>query len=166
MNDAEMDFEKESEKWSPLIGKYILVFGDIERSIHDVISYHLRESLIDVKDISLTLEKKIDLFDRILREKCVDDRLSKKLSLVVKLISKLIQTRHLLAHNGLSLSLEEGLSGDFRLVQFEIVSHKNKAGINLKELSAKLKELEQCRILILELLLPLYEAQWKRSQVC
>ena len=159
MNFEDVDFDVESEKWSPLIGKFILIFGDIERTIQYVIFNHLIGSFITENDLSAHFEKKIDLFERILRKRYAEDRLSNKLSLVVDSIRKLKTTRNLLAHNGLSLSFKEDSSGEFRLVQFEVISHKENAGINLKDLGDKLKELEHCRTLLSELLMPFYDAQ-------
>ena len=164
MNDADVDFEKESEKWSPLIGKFILIFGEIEHSIQDVISHHLEGSIFVVNDLSTHLDKRIDLFDRILRQRCVDECVRSNLSSVVKSIKELRVVRNLLSHNGLSLSLEEDSAGDFRLVQFEVSSHKDKTGIGLSELENMLQELEHCRKLLSQLLIPFCETQWKRGQ--
>jgi len=140
-------FERDEEKWAPLIGRFILEFANIEDSIHLVTSYHLAGTIIEHSDINERLGIRLNLCKKIL-EASVEDQCQKiKIQACFNCIQDLVQTRNLLAHNALSIVFEEGNDGHFRQIGPVIAGRKNiNITIDFESLTAKLADLRSHRL--------------------
>lgn len=140
-------FERDEEKWAPLIGRFILEFANIEDSIHHVTSCHLAGTIIEHSDINEKLGARINLCKKILDASVQDQRQKIKIQKCFKGINDLVQIRHLLAHNALSIVFEEGNDGHFRLIGPVIAGRKNiNTTVDFESLTSKLDDLRSRRL--------------------
>lgn len=139
------DFDKQEQKWIPLIGEFILDFVTIEDLINYTIDSYAYKLKLDKEDITDKFEQRLNLFKKIIKQN-VDE---KEISELTEKIKKLKDVRNLIAHNG--LKLKTGVN-EFKIIGFEIVSSKNaNKSLNFIDFKKRVKELKQCRIEIQKL---------------
>jgi hypothetical protein len=140
----EEDFEKAEHEWAPLIGRFILNYGYLESEIDDVLRIYQRDSVVNAEELTKDFKEKLKVFEKILCSQGLGPELADEFCTAVCGISILWNTRCLLAHNPLVLSLEENQSGEYDLVGFEIFNHVKKRSITFSELQEELRDLLNC----------------------
>ena len=116
IDHIENSFEQAEQLWAPVIGLFILEFATIEDFLHTVISWYLEGKHMTEADLKDGLPTRLTLFKKIINEiiQSQQDRL--KLESSVDGVRKLIHTRNLLAHNSLSLEMEETADGSIKAI--------------------------------------------------
>ena len=148
MNEAitEDSFEQAELVWSPVIGQFILEFATIEDFLHSVISWYLRDKHVTEFDLKDGLPSRLSLFRKIIIEILESQQDKAKLSSAVEGIGALVKIRNLLAHNSLSLEMEETQEGTIRAIGPIISGRKDPStSITLETLVLKLSELKRHR---------------------
>lgn len=157
-----MNFDKAEEKWIPLIGQFMFDYSSIEDSIHHVIQYAIRKTIIGSEDITDRLEQRIKLFQRVILSFLKEKEDKDRLKLVVKRVQALKTTRNLIAHNPVNLAFKVGPGRSLKMLGFQISSKKNeKVFVNLTGFKQRVKELRECRAKLSELMMQLHVEEFK-----
>ena len=143
----DLPFHAAEEKWAPQIGKFILDFVCIEDSIYEVVLHYVNTTLIHEEALSQKFATRISLFQKILKEKILEDEADiKLLNKSVSSIHSLLPTRNLIAHNSLKLVFEDNEDGELVERGFEISGRKKpENSITYADLCEKVLKLNQCR---------------------
>lgn len=158
----ENSFEQAEQVWAPVIGLFILEFGTVEDLLHSVISWYLRDKYVTELDLKEGLPNRLALFKKILQEILVTRQDQAKLNSCVEGIRDLVETRNLLAHNSLSLELEETKEGTLRAIGPVISGRRNpKKSITLGALKIKLETLKRHRDEMADLLAIFHRSTFK-----
>lgn len=123
-------------KWAPVIGRYMIAFGSIENSINELLRNVIPEGAMKVI-AGLQLGQRIKLLREGLSDwKNLSDANQTVIAQNIDEVSSLSQTRNLIAHNPLLLSLftEEGHERSTHLEH--IRSETSRKVITLDELEA------------------------------
>lgn len=150
---AQHNFEEAEDLWAPVIGHFILEFATVEDFLHSVISWYLRDTHVTESDLREGMPGRLSLFKKILSGMVETQQDRVKLETSVKGVKNLVQTRNLLAHNSLSLEMEETHDGTIRAIGPVIAGRRDPATtITLGALRLKLSELKRHRNDIADLL--------------
>ena len=115
-NTVEDSFELAEQVWAPVIGQFILEFATIEDFLHSIISEYLKDKHVTESDLKDSLPSRLSLFKKIVSERLDSQQDRQKLNSCIDGISNLVKTRNLLAHNSLSLEMEETQEGTIRAI--------------------------------------------------
>jgi hypothetical protein len=146
-------FEQEEMVWAPAIGLFILEFATIEDFLHTVISWYLKDKHLVEADLKEGLPTRLTLFKKIMNEvvQTQQDRL--KLESSVEGVRKLITTRNLLAHNSLSLEMEETSDGSIKAIGPVVAGRRDpNMSLTLDALRLRLSEVKRHRNELADLL--------------
>lgn len=158
----EESFDEAEQVWAPVIGLFILEFATIEDFLHTVISWYLKDKHVTELDLKEGLPSRLTLFKKILLGVLETQQDRAKLESSVEGIRKLVDTRNLLAHNSLSLELEESKEGTLRAVGPIISGRRNpNNSITLSGLRSKLVTLKRHRDEMADLLAIFHRATFK-----
>lgn len=158
--DDDLTYLKAEERWTHLIGRFMLDFASIEDCIHRVILMYLKETLVTDQQLSDTFKNRLDLFHQILVKRFSDGLDKDELNKAIKKIHDLYFTRNLIAHNSLSYTFGEDKNGDFQFLGFEITAKKKSAlSTNYEQLESKVECLKECRTLIANFMMKFHEAE-------
>ena len=113
---VEDSFEQAEQVWAPVIGQFILEFATVEDFLHSIISEYLKGKHVTESDLKDSLLNRLALFKKIVTERLGSQQDQQKLNSIVCGISNLVKTRNLLAHNSLSLEMEETQEGAIRAI--------------------------------------------------
>jgi hypothetical protein len=162
MSDNDVNFDKAEEKWAPLIGQFMLDYSIVEDSIHHVIKYAIRKTVIEAEDITDRLEQRIKIFQRVMLAFLKEKADKEKLKTAVKGILSLKSTRNLIAHNPVNLAFKVGRNRSLKMLGFQISSKKNEnIFVNLVSFGEKVRELRECRIMLSELMMQLHVEEFR-----
>jgi hypothetical protein len=143
---VENSFEQAEQVWAPVIGQFILEFATIEDFLHSVISEYLRDKHVTESDLKESLPSRLSLFKKIIFERLESHQDRQKLNSSVEGIGHLVKTRNLLAHNSLSLEMEETQEGTIRAIGPVISGRRDpNMTITLGTLRLRLSDLKRHR---------------------
>jgi hypothetical protein len=135
-------FEEVNELWKRDIGDFIMQFTQIEQVLHLVIEGNKTKTDIEFDIEKMTFENRIKLMKNILKDK-LNDKKYLELEKLCSTIMRLKNTRNLIAHNGIAVTIEKNGKDEIRLGEFEITNLKNKKSINHKKLELDLNCLKK-----------------------
>ena len=147
MSDSYEDgFEQAEIAWAPVIGHFILEFATIEDFLHTVISWYLKDKHLMETDLKEGLPTRLTLFKKIMQGIVQSHQDRSKLESSVEGIRKLISIRNLLAHNSLSLEMEESADGSIRAIGPVVAGRRDvDLSLTLDALRLRLSEVKRHR---------------------
>ena len=152
------------EKWTHLIGRFMLDCASIEDSLHRVILQYLKETLITDQQLNETFKKRLDLFHQILLKRFSQGLDKNLLNKAIKRINELYLTRNLIAHNSLSYTFIEDSNGDYQFHGFEITAKKKSARFTTYEqLENEVQSLKECKTQISSFMMKFHEAEFNAA---
>ena len=154
MNDTqEHIFEQEELVWAPPIGLFILEFATIEDFLHTVISWYLKDKHLLEADLKEGLSTRLTLFKKIMSDVVQAQHDLSKLESSVEGVRKLISIRNLLAHNSLSLEMQEASDGTIKAIGPVVSGRRDpNMSLTLDALRLHLSELKRHRNNLADLL--------------
>jgi hypothetical protein len=162
--DDDVTYLKAEEKWTHLIGRFMLDFASIEDSVHRVILKYPNDTPITDKKWKDTFKNRVNLFHQILLKRFSEGLEKNELNKAINKFHELYNTRNLIAHNSLSYAFGEDENGNFRFLGFEIAGKKNNAIFTTYEqLESRVQCLKECRIQISSFMLKFHEAELESS---
>jgi hypothetical protein len=145
-NTVEDSFELAEQVWAPVIGQFILEFATIEDFLHSIISEYLKNKHVTESDLKDSLPSRLSMFKKIVSERLDSQQDRQKLNSSVDGIANLVKTRNLLAHNSLSLEMEETQEGTIRAIGPVISGRRDpNMTITLGTLRLRLSDLKRHR---------------------
>lgn len=124
-NSGPEKWEEKKEVWEAEIGRAILSFCNIERSVADFLEYLPTEPIVN--SAPQGFGQKVDLLLEILTYKDIDNGLKTELETALKLAKKLAETRNLIVHN--PLRIQPIFTDDHHWVEDrEIIEKRNRKG--------------------------------------
>jgi len=133
------------EKWTALIGRFMMDFASIEDCVHRVIKFYVEKTLIKDSQISENFRVRLELFKAVMAE-CFIDTDTTEFESTIDEIGRLYLTRNLIAHNSLSYAFEEDNDGNMNFMGFTISARKKaNVEINFDSFSEEVPKLKQCR---------------------
>lgn len=146
IDTAEDSLDQAEQVWAPVIGQFILEFATIEDFLLSVISEYLRDKHITESDLKDSLSSRLSLFKKIVTERLDSQQERQKLNSTIDGISNLVKTRHLLAHNSLSVEIVEDREGTIRAIGPVISGRRDpNMTITLEKLRLKLTTAKRLR---------------------
>ena len=163
MNDpVEKSFEQTEQIWAPVIGSFILEFATIEDYLHSVISWYLSDKFLTEADLRESLTSRLSLFKKIMHSLIDMQHNRFQLENSVEGIRKLISIRNLLAHNSLSLEMEQTSEGSIREIGPIISGRRDPdSSITLDALKLKLFDIKRYRNDLEDLLVIFHKHTYK-----
>jgi len=141
-NVKKIDFD--FDEWHSLIGRSIVACGDIELVSYKCLTYLPSEDIIEiVADLAFT--KRIDLICKLIEDKPIPQEIKSDFIDLLAKAKKTAETRNIIAHNPLQVSVyEHEKSGDlFVCPEIQTIRKKNKILRlqDMREFTAKVEEL-------------------------
>lgn len=150
---SEHVFEEEEKVWAQPIGLFILEFATIEDFLHTVISWYLKDKHFLEADLKEGLATRLSLFKRIMNDFVQTQPDRSKLESSVEGVRKLIPIRNLLAHNSLSLEMEETSDGSIKAIGPVVAGRRDpNMSLTLEALRMRLSEVKRHRNNLADLL--------------
>jgi len=149
------------EKWTALIGRFMLDFGSIEDSIYRVITFYNKEALN--KDF-IAFKVRLELFKAVMEERFVEVDLIKAFGSTVDEISGLYDIRNLIAHSSLSYEFKEDAEGNMNFIGFNISGRrKDDISVDFERLTNAVSKLKQCRTDLAKYMMQFHVAEFEST---
>ncbi len=148
MNEIDYNFDIEEQRWTPLIGEFIIHSANIEDAVFRFNEKYLKATLVEQKNLKTNnFENQLNLFKKIYLDRFENKNCDIELLQSFLNISKrLRKTRNTIAHNSLGLVFEEQTDGQMKLVGFEIENkEKVDVSININQFQNSVEEIKECR---------------------
>lgn len=140
MEKKDFDFEE----WQNLIGRAIIASGDIELASYKCLTYLPSDDIFEIV-ADLPFAKRVDLICKIIEEKPLPDDLRADFLQLLSKAKKSAETRNLIAHNPVQISVyKHEKSGDvFLRPEIQAIRKKNKVMTltDMRKFTAEVEEL-------------------------
>jgi len=133
------------EKWTALIGRFMMDFASIEDCVHRVIKFYVEKTLIKDSQISENFRVRLELFKAVMAE-CFIDTDTTEFESTIDEIGRLYLTRNLIAHSSLSYDFKEDAERNMNFIGFNISGRrKDDISVDFEQLTDAVSKLKQCR---------------------
>jgi len=151
------------EKWTSLIGRFMMDFASIEDCVHRVIKFYVEKTLIKDSQISENFRVRLELFKAVMAE-CFIDSDTTEFESTIDEIGRLYLTRNLIAHNSLSYAFEEDKDGNMNFMGFTISARKKaNVEINFDSFTEEVSKLKQCRTDLAKYMMQFHVAEFQKT---
>ena len=116
----------DDEKWAPVIGRLFIAFGSIELTVSEILAAVMSSATFRFF-VTQTLEKRISVLKAVLPESNLPSGDQKVLALNLDDVTRLADTRNLVAHNPLAMSFFDKKAEDgMTLLEEAIISYRDR----------------------------------------
>jgi len=121
------------EKWAPIVGKFMIAFGSIEKCVNELLRHQCGEAHMRFA-LTLMLAQRFKLLRELLSERSLSDVARSVLIANLDDAQELVRTRNLVAHNPLVLSMFHHDDEATRTMREVIYAERNGKAIEFEEL--------------------------------
>lgn len=131
------------EKWSPLVGKFVIEFGAAESFLDNLLREHTTEEKYNHAK-NLSLSKRIPLIINLIKKSTMENDLSSALITTLKRIDNIRHPRNIIAHNTVKLVFWVDSEPSDDPYEEALFSDKNEDIITYQELIHHVNEITEC----------------------
>ncbi len=162
MDESDVNFDEEIEKWAPVVGRFMMNFVFIDSVIIHVTNKDAQKLTKKERENLDKFGTRVKAFQKIMTHYVSDPAKSSELCSVIANIKLLYEVRNLIAHNSLVFAFEIVDPDRLTALGFQINGQKKDFSLNFSDLEEKFLELERERKKFDDLTSIYYEVEFER----